>query len=116
MGYRLDLVAENLIHALCEFIVLRQRLLLAPETAEAAIEDDVLHDLARGLGLYCGLAEEAGDGPDSVSRFIGRVSNCLTTRHLVKVFREFPKLEPFLMAPYFSPSDLHDQPVRPVLE
>ena len=116
MGYRLDVVAENLIHALCELLVLRQRLLLDPDSPEAAILDDVVHDLAKGVGLHGGLAEDRGGGEDSLGRFVERVTNCLTSRHVAKVFREFPALSPFLIAPYFSPSDLADHPIRPTVE
>jgi hypothetical protein len=106
MAYTLDRTAENLVHALCELIVLKERLALDPNCAEAVILHDLAEDLAAGLGRHCGLTESTSGGHDPLAKFVWDVQRCTQTWKLARIFRRTPGLERLLMAPYFSQGDL----------
>ena len=106
MGYTLDKTAENLVHALCELIVLKKRLALDPNGPEAVILHDLAEDLAAGLGRYCGLREAGADGHDPLAKFVWDIQRCGETWRLARVMRRTPGMERLLMAPYFSQADL----------
>jgi hypothetical protein len=107
MRYTLDQVAEKLIHALCEAVVLRHRLALKPDSMEATILNDVIEDLATGLGLHINLPVEREPVVGSLQHFVHAVRRCQTPRHVATAFQGIPALAPFLIAPYFSQTDLH---------
>ena len=107
MGYTLDQVAEKFIHALCELIVFRDKLLLDQECAEAIILNDAVEDLALGLGLYCGLETHGDAAGGDLKEFVKSVKNCANTIQVAQVFKRTPRLAGYLMAPYFSQTDLH---------
>ena len=106
MKYTLDQAAENLIHSLCEAVVLRQKLALDPQAIEAAILKDVIEDLATGLGFHLGLQGGTESGEGQLKHFVSAIQSCECTGQVVKVFQGMPDLNPYLMAPYFSQTDL----------
>lgn len=105
MKYTLDQVAENLIHALCEAVLLRRRASEDAQSIEAAIAKDVIHDLATGLGLYFNLPAE-GETPGSLHHFVRAIHFCTSTDEVMRVFQGIPALSGYLMPPYFSKADL----------
>lgn len=106
MRYTLDQIAEQLIHALCELVVVRDKLLLDPECSEAVILNDAIEDLARGLGLHCGIQGQQDPSGGELKQFVLAVRECTCTLHVVQLFKRTPSLAPFLTPPYFSQSDL----------
>lgn len=106
MKYTLDQAAEKLIHALCEVVVLRSRLNLEPGSVQATILDDVIEDLATGLGIHLSLPSEPEPAIGSLQHFVHAIRRCQTTRHVVSVFQDIPALTAYLVSPYFSLTDL----------
>ena len=102
MGYTLDQVAEQFIHALCEIIVFREKLQLDQECPESVILNDAIEDLAKGLGLYCGLETQGDAASGDLREFVKSIRNCMGTLQVAQVFKRTPRLSSYLMAPYFS--------------
>ena len=106
VGYTLDQVAEQLIHSLSELLVFRDKILLEPECSESVILNDAIEDLAKGLGLHCGLQGQGDASGGELKRFVGAVRECTCTLHVAQVFKRTPGLAAYLTPPYFSQSDL----------
>jgi len=106
MHYRLDPSIESLVHALCEAVLLKSRLVLVPHAAEAIILRDMMEDLTRGIGLRCGLPQDASPGEASLTQLIWEIHRCTETWHVARVFHKMPALSVYLMSPYFSARDL----------
>jgi hypothetical protein len=106
MGYTLDQVAEKSIHAICELIVFKERILLDAESSEGIILHDVIQDLATGFAFYTGLSTVDEGAGSEFKQFVRTVHECTTTTQLAALFKRIPKLNAYLMAPYFSLGDL----------
>ena len=102
MGYTLDQVAEQFIHALCEVIVFKEKLLLEQDCPESVILNDAIEDLAKGIGLYCGLESQGDAAGGELKEFVKSIRNCTGTLQVAQVFKRTPRLLGYLMAPYFS--------------
>ena len=106
MHYRLDPSIESLVHALCEAVLLKGRLALVPHSAESMILRDMMEDLSRGIGLRCGLPQDAAPGQASLTQLVWEIHRCTETWHVARAFHKMPPLDAYLMSPYFSQGDL----------
>lgn len=106
MGYTLDQVAEKWIHALCEIIVFKERILVDADSTEGIILHDVIEDMAWGLAFHFGLSSAEEEGGSEAKRFVRSVHNCTSTVQLAQLFKRHPKLGLYLISPYFSMGDL----------
>jgi len=100
MRYTLDLAMEKLLHSLQEFIIFRRKFAdkkADSESAELAILNDILLDLAGGIAIYAA-------HPDP-GRLAKEIAACHFTHELPRVFQK-EGLERFLCPPYFSQTDL----------
>lgn len=107
MRYALDAVAEKLIHALCEAVLLKIRLGLPPDRPESVIVRDIIEDLAGALGAYAGLAADGEGGTYDLVRFVYDIHRCSETWHVGRVLTRSPELSRFAFHPYLSMSDMH---------
>jgi hypothetical protein len=107
MKYTLDTTAEKLVHALCEAILLKARLAIAPDHPESVILRDLLEDLAGALALYAGLPEDGPPGRYTAVKFTYDVHRCADTWHVARVFTKCLELQRWGIHPYFSITDMH---------
>jgi hypothetical protein len=107
MGYALDVTAEKMIHALCEAVVLRDRLKLPPGQPEAVLVRDLVEDLAGALGAYAGLPQDGDSTRYGLVKLVWDLHRCTETWHVARVFSRIPELERFTVHPYFSITDMH---------
>lgn len=106
MGYALDLTAEKMIHALCEAVVLRDRLRLPSEHPDSVLVRDLVEDLAGALAAYAGLPAEADPTHCGLAKFVWDLHRCTETWHVARVFSGIPELQRFTVHPYFSITDM----------
>ena len=100
MGYTLDLAMEKLLHSLQELIIFRRKFAdtsLETESAEMAILNDIILDLAEGIAQYSSHPDPGGLAKE--------IRACHFTWDLAKLFKH-EGLERFLCPPYFSQKDL----------
>jgi hypothetical protein len=107
MGYALDLTAEKMVHALCEAVLLKSRLVLPPDRPESVILRDLVEDLAGALGIYAGLPEDGELGRYDLVKFVYDVHRCTDTWHVARVFSKCAELQRWAFHPYFSITDMH---------
>lgn len=98
--YTLDVAMEKFIHSLQELIIFRRKFEDATvdnEITEMAILNDIIVDLAEGIGNYI--------SHPNPREFARKSSICRYTWELAKLFSK-EELHQFLCPPYFSSKDL----------
>jgi|GEM_PF-2929174 len=107
MGYALDITAEKMVHALCEAVLLKSRLVIPPDHPESVILRDLVEDLAGALGAYAGLPEDGVPGQYTLVRLIYDIHRCTETWHVGRAFTRSPELQRWAFHPYLSITDMN---------